>query len=69
MFLFKIGSELQNLVKNSNLSEDISKIQPQFPTRGKFPRSGMHKVFYKKAALENFAKFVGKHLCQSFFSD
>ena len=25
------------------------------------------KVFYKKGILENFAKFTGKHLCQSPF--
>ena len=25
------------------------------------------EVFYKKGALENFAKFSGKHLCQSLF--
>ena len=25
------------------------------------------EVFYKKAVLENFAKFTGKHLCQSSF--
>ena len=25
------------------------------------------KVFYKKVVLNNFAKFTGKHLCQSLF--
>ena len=25
------------------------------------------EVFYKKGALKNFAKFTGKHLCQSLF--
>ena len=25
------------------------------------------KVFYKKDVLKNFAKFTGKHLCQSLF--
>ena len=25
------------------------------------------ELFYKKAALENFAKFTEKHLCQSLF--
>ena len=25
------------------------------------------EVFYKKAGLENFAKFTGKHLCKSLF--
>ena len=24
------------------------------------------EVFYKKGVLKNFAKFTGKHLCQSF---
>ena len=27
------------------------------------------KVFYKKGALKNFAKFTGKRLCQSLFFD
>ena len=26
-------------------------------------------VFYKNGVLRNFAKFTGKHLCQSFFSN
>ena len=25
------------------------------------------EVFYKKGVLKNFAKFIGKHLCQSLF--
>ena len=25
------------------------------------------EVFYKKVVLKNFAKFTGKHLCQSLF--
>ena len=25
------------------------------------------EVFYKTKVLKNFAKFTGKHLCQSFF--
>ena len=27
------------------------------------------EVFYKKDVLENFAKYTGKHLCQSLFFD
>ena len=27
------------------------------------------EVFYKKAALRNFTKFTGKHLCQCLFCD
>ena len=27
------------------------------------------EVFYKNCVLRNFAKFTGKHLCQSFLSD
>ena len=30
-------------------------------------RSSRLKVFCKKAVLKNFAKFTGKHLCQSLF--
>ena len=25
----------------------------------------IHRKFYKKSVLKNFAKFTGKHLCQS----
>ena len=30
-------------------------------------RSTPPEVFYKKGVLKNFAKFTGKHLCQSLF--
>ena len=30
-------------------------------------RSSCQELFYKKAILRNFAKFPGKHLCQSLF--
>ena len=30
-------------------------------------RSSRPEVFYKKGVLKNFAKFTGKHLCQSLF--
>ena len=30
-------------------------------------RSSRQEVFYKKSVLRNFAKFTGKHLCQSLF--
>ena len=30
-------------------------------------KSSRPEVFYKKGVLENFAKFTGKHLCQSLF--
>ena len=32
-------------------------------------RSSHPKVFCRKGVLENFAKFTGKHLCQSLFSN
>ena len=32
-------------------------------------RSSRSEVFCKKGALTDFAKFTGKHLCQSFFFD
>ena len=31
-------------------------------------RNSHPESFYKNGALENFAKFIGKHLCQRFFS-
>ena len=31
-------------------------------------RSSRSEVFYKKAVLRNFAKFTGKHLCQTLFN-
>ena len=34
----------------------------------KVNRSGRPEVFCEKAVLRNFAKFTGKHLCQSLFS-
>ena len=30
-------------------------------------RSSLPEVFNKKGVLRNFAKFTGKHLCQSLF--
>ena len=30
-------------------------------------RSSLAEVFCRKGALKNFAKFTGKHLCQSLF--
>ena len=30
-------------------------------------RSTRPEVFCKKAALENFTKFIGKHLCRNLF--
>ena len=30
-------------------------------------RTSLHSCSIKKRALENFAKFIGKHLCQSLF--
>ena len=30
-------------------------------------RSSQPEVFWKKGVFRNFAKFVGKHLCQSLF--
>ena len=32
-----------------------------------YNRSSRSEVFCKKGVLRNFAKFVGKHLCQSLF--
>ena len=32
-------------------------------------RSSRPEVFFKQGVLGNFAKFTGKHLCQSLFSN
>ena len=33
--------------------------------RASIPRSSLPDVLCKKSVLENFTKFLGKHLCQS----
>ena len=43
-------------IKNSNLKYDCYQVQKQ-----------LLEVFYKKAALKNFAISKGKHLCWSLF--
>ena len=44
MFLLKLGSELQNLVKKFAVQyENINKLQTEFPQSGIFPGSGMHR--------------------------
>ena len=35
--------------------------------RGKLHIQRNNEVFYKKGVFRNFAKFIGKHLCQSLF--
>ena len=48
---------LRNRIKLNLLSENITiQFQKQLP-----------EVFHKKGVLKNFAKFTGKHLCQSLF--
>ena len=42
-------------------------ISTQRISRFYFCRSSLPEVFYNKGVLRNFAKFIGKHLCQSFF--
>ena len=44
------------------------KIYREIPVlESSFWRSSLSEVFCKKEVLENFAKFKGKHLCQSLF--
>ena len=38
-----------------------------FFTKSGFSRSSRPDVFCKKGVLRNFAKFTGKHLCQSLY--
>ena len=55
MFLLKLGSELQNLVKKFAVRyENINKLQTAFPQSGIFPRSGMHRgCLLKIAKVDN----------------
>ena len=39
----------------------------QTPQDKQYIRKQPPELFYKKCALKNFAKFTGKHLCQSLF--
>ena len=36
-------------------------------SRKSYSQKQLPDVFYKKGVLKNFAKFIGKHLCQSLF--
>ena len=46
----------------------FQKIYREIPVlESSFWRSSLPEVFCKKEVLENFAKFKGKHLCQSLF--
>ena len=38
-----------------------------FTALGAFYRGGCSQIYFSKGALKNFAKFTGKHLCQSLF--
>ena len=44
-----------------------SKISISVDQNSKIFRSSLLEVFCKKGTLRNFAKFTGKHLCQSLF--
>ena len=53
-----------------NSSATIYHGTPPMETKSKIPvlqRGSRPEVFCKKGVLRNFAKFTGKHLCQSLF--
>ena len=43
------------------------KLRKQRFFKTKTCKNGHSEVFYKKGILENFTKFIGKHLCRSLF--
>ena len=54
--------EFCELFKNPCFAEDPQTAGSGTPDRGSRP-----EVFCEKVVLRNFAKFTGKHLCQSLF--
>ena len=52
MFLLKLGSELQNLVKKIQPLRRYKKIQIEFRQNGKFPQSGMHNMDSRLLGVE-----------------
>ena len=67
MFPLKLGSELQNLVKEIPIHyEDINKIQTEFPRSGIFPRSGMYRRCHASCVrthLHYLCSCFGQHIC------
>ena len=64
MSLFKSFTLCNFLNESFNISRPLRKTWTLYPP--KF-RSSRQKVFRKKGVFRNFAKFIGKHLCQSLF--
>ena len=60
----KIANDCQE-----NISVEIFfiKAAEEVGFRGEIQRCSQRRCFIKKGALRNFAKFTGKHLCQSLF--
>ena len=54
--------EFCELFKNTGFVEDLQTAGYETPDRSSRP-----EVFCEKDVLKNFAKFTGKHLCQSPF--
>ena len=59
---YVFSCEFCELFKSTCFVEDLQ--TAGFQTQG---RSRRPEVFYEKGVLRNFAKFTGKHLCQSLF--
>ena len=45
----------------------VSQLPPTYHENCKTSRSSHRRCSVRKGVLRNFAKFTGKHLCQSFF--
>ena len=55
---------IEYVIKNG---DHISALTNKNKLQLQMVRSRRPEVFYKKGVLRNFAKFTGKHLCQSLF--
>ena len=54
MFLLKLGSKLQNLVKKLQCAmKKLTKLQTAFPRSAMFPRSGMHNGAVGPDSIKN----------------
>ena len=58
MFLLKLGSELQNLVKKFQSTMKYKKIQTEFSPSAKVPLGGMHRGSNKMDQRGNYQDFL-----------
>ena len=65
--VFIYGNRFQYLICWVAFSIDIQKIWKRMRILSCTHRSSRPEVFCEKGVFRNFAKFIGKHLCQSLF--